>query len=422
MEPYQPLYGLTGIVEEPARESLDRARTIAAALEPVRGQRILDIGSSLGYMSFYLGDRGALTTGWEYNADNVEVARQVGAITGVPATFVVKELTVESVATIEPGLYDTALVLAVFHHVVHFQGLDAAQMIVRELLDRIPVLVLELAVRGEDPGLFWDAAQPEDPLELLALVKDDVDVELLGTFGTHLSSRERPLYRVARRRTVRVGPHTYPFDRQSWEAYQDSPAVGGPWRRRYYHGADHVVKEYVFTHDAPDNWQQILNELVVHTTVGSGSPVHHAMRLRDCELTSERALLVLDRVHGDLLGDLGAVSAATLRPVVRDVVTTLRDLRARGIHHNDVRSWNIMVADDGGWLLDYGRAAHAPVEDDVIALAWAVAAAARGVRESPQEGKSELPDLAPLAATGLAAFADALRDGERDLDALLHTL
>lgn len=420
VEPYQPIYGLAGLVPEPARASADRARAIEAGMSGVRGRRVLDIGSSLGYMSFYFADRGARVTGWEYNAANTEVARQVGAVTGIPVTFVTKELTLDTVRSIEPGAYDYAFVLAVFHHIIHFQGLEAAQQILAELLDRVPVVFLELASKGEDPDLFWDAAQPEDPLTLLDLVRDRSDLTRLGTFGTHLSAHPRPLYRLARPQLVRVGDHEYAFDTVSREAYQNSPVSEGPWRRRYYHSATHVIKEYDFTPDAEDNWRQIIGELYVHTVLSAGTPVHHAIVVDDVHLDHEHALVAMRRIAGRLLSEAGPLPPKALRRVVVDVLTTLRDLRANGIHHNDVRSWNILVAPDGsGWLIDYGRAAHVATEDDVVALAWAAVAGSQGGKEPADEAKSVLPPKADLDRAGLGALRRAIEGGVRDLDQLI---
>ncbi|MCC2312930.1 class I SAM-dependent methyltransferase [Cellulomonas xiejunii] len=422
VEHYQPLYGVAGIVEEPARESQERARLIAEALEPVRGRRVLDIGSSLGYMSFALADRGAHVVGWEYNADNAEVARQVAAINGLPVTFLVKELTVESVRTIPHGQVDAVLVLAVLHHVIHYQGLEAAQEIVRELLDRVPVLVVELATKGEDPDLFWDASQPEDPLEVLALVKDDVDVVPIAEVGTHLSTRTRPLLRISRRQSVTVGGRSFTFDSTAYEAYAGSPIANGPWRRRYFHGRDHIVKEYLFSQDTPDNWSQIIGELYTYSTLGYHSPIHHMIELVASDIDHRGARLALARVPGTLLSEVGRPDDQVLVTVVRDVLRTLADLRDHGFRHNDVRSWNIIVNDGGAWLIDYGRAAHAPLEDDVVALAWAVSSVARGTPEPATDLKQDLPDLSSLTGTPLEPWADALAQGERDPGTLLTTL
>lgn len=415
VEPYQPLYGVTGIIENPARPSADRAAVVAATLGNLRGQRVLDIGSSLGYMSFYLAARGALVTGWEANPDNAEVARLVGAINGLPATFRTEQLDLESLGTLHDGDFDAVLVLSVLHHVIHFQGLDAAQKIVAGLLDVAPVLVLELASKGEDPGLFWDASQPEDPLAVLELVRDEVEITRIGTSGTHLSAQERALYRVARRQVVEVAGRAYPYDEVTYEAYAGSPVAEGPWRRRYLHHRDHVVKEYEFSPQTPDNWSQIVGELYVHSVLGDRTPLHHGLRMLAADIGTRRARIVLARTAGRLLSDVAPLPPATLARVAGDVLTTLRDLAAAGLHHNDVRSWNVLVAEDGGgWLLDYGRVSHDAYEDDVVALAHALVAGARGGRESPEERKSELPDLTVFDGTPMAALADALRSGERD--------
>lgn len=422
VEPYQPLYGIGGIIDQPARTSADRARAIESAMSGVRGKRILDVGASFGYMSYYFADRAAVVTGWEANPQNTEVARQVGAVNGLRATFLTKELNLENARTIEPGSFDCAFVLAVFHHIIHFQGLEAAQQIMAELIDRIPVVFLELAARGEDADLFWDAAQPEDPLTLLDLVRDRVQIDCLGVFDTHLSDRQRPLYRVSRPKVVEVDGHDYAYDTASSEAYHNSPIADGPWRRVYYHSATHVIKEYVFGNDETDNWRQILGELYVHTVLDRGKPVHHALHVDDVHLDRQRARVAIRRVPGELLSDVAPLAPDRLRTVVADVLTTLADLHDRGFHHNDVRSWNIVVNDEGGWLIDYGRAAHDVFEDDAVALAWAVVAGARGGREPATEPKAGLPDLSPLDGTTLAGFADALRAGERDPRALLASL
>lgn len=423
VEHYQPLYGVAGIIDQPARASRDRARAIERAMGQVSGQRVLDIGSSLGYMSFHLADRGARVTGWDLSPANVLVARAVGEINGLPVTFLPRELSHESVTAVAPGEYDAALVLAVLHHIIHFSGLRYAQELVRELVDRVPVLYLELAVKGEDSALFWDAAQPEDPREVLALVADDVEVETLGSFGTHLSTVERSLLKVTRRRAVTVNGRPYAYDRVTHRAYDDAPAELAPERRRYYHGPSAVVKEYGFSDDAPWNWQQIISELFAHATVEAHPGVHHVLHLRDAELSSTGARLVLDRVPGTLLDELAPVAPAALATVLRDVTTTLRDLAARGLHHNDVRSWNIVVGPDGGgWLIDYGLVTPVAVDDDLVALTWAAAAGLTGTREDYTMAKAELPPAGVFAGTPLAAWHAALAAGERDHDALCALL
>src|SRR5687768_101333 len=92
VEPYQPLYGLAGIITEPKRTSADRCRVIEKSLGDVTGLRILDIGSSLGFVSYYFADRGASVEGWDSNVNNIETTRLVGELNGIEnATFKFKE-------------------------------------------------------------------------------------------------------------------------------------------------------------------------------------------------------------------------------------------------------------------------------------------------------------------------------------------
>ena len=49
-------------------------------------------------MCMYLADRGATTLGWDMNVRNVEVARQVAQLNGVPTTFACRTLDVDGVA------------------------------------------------------------------------------------------------------------------------------------------------------------------------------------------------------------------------------------------------------------------------------------------------------------------------------------
>lgn len=422
VEHYQPLYNVAGVIDQPQRTSLDRARRLEKAMAPLKGQHVLDIGSSLGYMSFYLADRGAKVTGWDLSASNVLVARAVGDLNGIEATFATRTLTLDSVRAIDPGTFDSALILAVLHHIVHFDGLDTAQQIVAELVHRIPVLYLELALKGEDAGLFWDAAQPADPLDLFSLVRDEVDIIPLGLFPTHLSTVDRPLYRVARRQVLQVAGHQYPYESVSYEAYPGAPMAEDVARRRYYHAADYVIKEYEFAPESPWNWDQIIRELFAYSTVAAHPEIHHATRLLDAELTHERARLVLSRIDGELLDSTASLSEATLVGVARDVLRTLHGLHSVGLHHNDVRSWNILVSEDGAWLIDYGLAGPVASEDDLVALAWALHAHVSTVREGYAVGKADPPDPSAFDGTGLEALIAALTAGERGIPALLATL
>ena len=198
VEYYQPLYGVSGL-EDPLRGCRDRALAIADGIAALGGGcRLVDFGSSLGYFPFFFADRGATTTGFDIKPGNTAVAIATGRLNGLGrATFRTASLDLDTVRTIAPGTFDVALVLSVLHHVTHRQGMDYVVELVSELFARIPVLVLELAHRGEDVPYPWRRSLPEDPLAVLAGCHE-AQARLLGHFPSHLSTATRPMYLVTR--------------------------------------------------------------------------------------------------------------------------------------------------------------------------------------------------------------------------------
>jgi len=197
VEYYQPLYGIVGF-EPPLRNCRDRAAAIEEALKPLgKNFRLIDFGSSLGYFPFYFADRGAACTGVDIKPENTAVALTVQRLNGLPATFRTGSLDLQSVRTIPANQYDVGLILSVLHHITHRRGKDYVALLLRELLARIPTLVLELAHRDEDVTFEWREALDENRLGILTGC--DADARLIAQFPTHLSKVMRPIYLVTRR-------------------------------------------------------------------------------------------------------------------------------------------------------------------------------------------------------------------------------
>lgn len=395
VEHYQPTYGITGVLNKTAREeSRDRATTIQQYLEQLTNKRILDIGSSLGFFSFFLADRGAIVEGWDWSVDNCEATRLIQSLNGVEnANFKVKELNLDTVQTIQPGSFDAVLVLSVFHHIIRFTGIDATRQLVKELFDRVPVMIVELAKKGEDPKLPWDDSQPDDELAIFDFVKDDITIKKIGEFPNHLSDKTRPLYLVERKKMVKVADHTYSYDTQQKLPYKLFPSTITSANRRYYFSNDAVIKEYELSGKYKShNVAQIINEINVLLQI-AGSGVYHAPELLDYDLSDpSRIRLAVKRVEGDNIGD-------TLKPHVpktvvkwlNDIAKTLRDLRAAGYYHNDIRSWNVIVKANHAWLIDYGLAAPSDKDNDAVSLLWLAHALLTGEKEPLDRKETLLP-------------------------------
>jgi len=428
VEPYQPAYGITGVIESPARGSNERARAIANWLQPVAGQRILDIGSSLGYFSFYYADRGAGVEGWENNPKNAEVAKRIGELNGISVNFKSKEFNQETVLTIQPGEFDTALVLSVFHHIIYFHGLKYTQELVKELLDRVPVLIVELAKKGENSKLRWNKAQPKNELDIFELVKDNVTIKKIGDFHNHLSKNTRPIYVIENKKLVKVNNHRYNYTRLSKQAYKNSPVAHTAIGRRYYFGSNFVITEYSLNPASEsENLTQILNSIKVLFTIRERKlKVFHAPKLLDFEINFPKsASVVIERTEGVLASDLiSPIKAQTTIRITKDILRSLIDLEKIGLHHNDLRSWNVIIdPKNRGWLIDYGLVDHFALEDDVVALVWVTYTLLTNEREMPAVRNKALPSKEAFESSPkLLAFFEAVKSGERSLQKLYELL
>ena len=425
VEPYQPIYGLTGLLPgEPRRSCIDRCRAIEHYLGQIHDLRLLDIGSSLGYVSFHFAERGAEVTGWESHLKNAEVARQVSRITGIDVDFRTNRFDGESIDEIADSTYDVALLLSVVHHLVDADGLESVQALMADLLGRVPTLILELACKGENPDLYWDAAQPDNELAIFDAVRDNVKIVKIGEFGNHLSHHQRPLYAVSTiANSVSVNGTKYSYQTKSIEAYAGSPMPINRASRRYYFDNDHIVKEYDFAGDHEVvNCTQIVEEINSLTQLAD---VPGVPELLDHQISADGARIAVRRIPGSLLVDLleTDLDEGAARSIAEQVLRTLTELEAVGLRHNDVRSWNVIYDGEKAALIDFGLVSHLVVDDDAHSLLWLLKAVLTGEREDFDPRQESLPCRELFTSDpGLQQLFLAVDSGERSPAALLRAL
>ena len=339
VEPYQPLYECPAGPTETRRPCADRAETIERALDlDPHGMRVLDLGCSLGWFSFYFAERGAQVTGLDSNPTGVALARRVGEYNGIPTSFYVVDVTLDFVRGLSKSEFDVALVLSLLHHVIHEHGLDEAQSLVAELCERVPLVFVELATRREPVTHPWRESLPEDPMAVFARC-EDVDIEKIGEFPTHLSAVPRPLYRL-RRRSVSVNNVRYAVTRTTSFSYAGAESTG----KTFLFGPDAFIKRLRLRTGAyaVENLRQALREIANHVNLRGRSarlPV-----LKDYALGSEEILIVFERLDAENLLDLFSQGEVPdVQTVFSGVLEALVDLRRHGLYHNDVRAWNVML-------------------------------------------------------------------------------
>ncbi len=391
-----PVYGLRGFGGDPETHLVARARRIEDALGRLVGKRILVVGSAFGYLPMYFAERGAKATGWETDVASAAVARAVADVTGSAVVLgAVPDLTTR-LAALETAVYDVAIV----DPSVSPESSEMAEWL-KILVERVPIVIHdawpgERVVSGERRvlGQFrWvDESQPRD---LVALMQDQV---------------------------VSVNGRDYPYDRVTAESYLGSPMTRQDRFRRYYMHPQWIVKEYHFESTAQEELRQPLREIDISVNFLREAKVWHSAVLTDFEFSRTWVRIVYPAIAGSLVSDLAPLGIEDVTRTAHDLLRTLDDLARLGVHHNDIRSWNVIFGAEGAWLIDYGLARHQPTESNPVALMWTLHVALTGEPESHQTGKSSMPPAAPFAGTPLQQLYDTVAAGETDWAVLLGTV
>jgi O-antigen chain-terminating bifunctional methyltransferase/kinase len=212
VEFYQPIYGLEDVfTEEPCRPNTkERAEGIKKALGDVNGKHILDVGSSLGYMDFFLADHGAITEGWDFKAENVVICDLIKDIIvpQAPITFKHLDFNPNTVETIANGQFDVILLLSVLHHITAAAGIEVVQNMLKSLIEKSPTLIVELASSREYASeenrtnsllstATWLDKLPENDMDFFSAM-GNVKIEVIGEHVTHVSTVLRKTYIITR--------------------------------------------------------------------------------------------------------------------------------------------------------------------------------------------------------------------------------
>ena len=352
-EVYQPIFGHPDLSQRVSRGCEDRLAHIAEiyrALEQELGRppRVLDLGCAQGYFCLGLARLGASVHGVDFQQANIAVCEALAReAPELAATFETARVE-DALAALAPDRYDLVLGLSVFHHLVHQHGALAVQRLLGALAEKIAVGVFELALASEPPA--WAAAQPANPRQLLAGFGFVVEV---AQSATHLSAIARPLY-FASSRYWRLDGRMARFERWMAQshAYENGANFG---TRRYYFGGGMLAKLFQldFVRRRSANTRDHRNEVAFLSDPPAGFP---APKLLLHGQSDSEAWLVREQLPGALLSELIQSRAPyDARAVLQDVLAQLAALEAAGLHHNDVRAWNVLIGPDGrARLIDYG--------------------------------------------------------------------
>ncbi|WP_307107486.1 methyltransferase domain-containing protein [Stenotrophomonas rhizophila] len=352
-EKYQPIFGHPDLSDGSSRGCEDRLQLILATAQRLsdtlgRPLRVLDLGCAQGFFSLSLAAAGHSVHGADFLDKNVDVCTALAAEQGLGrATFQCGRIE-DIAATLQVDTFDLVLGLSVFHHLVHEHGLPAVTEIVSGLAQKISCGIYEVALR-EEP-LYWGPSQPAHAAELLAPYAFK---RVMAWQPTHLSGVERPLY-FASNGYWFVGSDFRAFD--SWRFQSHAMDMSSHQSsRRYFFAGKVMLKQYSLLNPARRdfNLEEYRNEAEF---LALASPEMDCPALLETVVDRDDCWIVREMLAGRLLLEMmnEHVPYAQER-VVDGLIRKLVALEERGLYHNDVRCWNLLIDPASDLhLIDFG--------------------------------------------------------------------
>lgn len=177
LEQYQPLFGMEGSDIAARRRCSDRMEAIESALAGVGlqlpGLNVLDIGSSLGYFSLYMADRGSDVDAFDVTKRLEWVVRLLARYNDTQKhinPYTVRIVNEEFESLERSGRlkskYDVVMLLSVLQHICHKFGFEYSRNFLREIAKRTDYLIIEFALSSEVHHC-WAAQLPENAEDFL---------------------------------------------------------------------------------------------------------------------------------------------------------------------------------------------------------------------------------------------------------------
>lgn len=384
VEQYQPLYKVLDNRPEcvdglqRSESTLERAEVILGKIqdfldpEAYKSLNILDIGSSLGYISNYVAYNSMHNvSGIDFDTKNNWISNLVSLNLKTGARFSTEKLTKGYADSLSPE-YDVIFCLSVLHHVNNEHGTDYVKDVISSIVNKSPFIFFELAHKGENVKFSWRDALPYNILDYFGNLQEyDYKLHFLGEFDTHLSEISRPLY-LLERKYITVNGKKYYYDKVEFEAHTMVHTEKYSTTHRYYKTQDdkYFIKEYVELGNTED--LKHIADMYVKYLYNSKEHVYGVDTLVDYELSTannNHLITVFHNIKGALLCDiLHSITTHQAFSIAQSVINTIVNLDKIGLNHGDIKIWNIMHNSDNGEtsLIDFDHAYEINNTNEVI--------------------------------------------------------
>lgn len=181
LQPGKGYHDIPGVPGNTYRNgSQARADQIAEHIDVV-GQTGLDLGCSLGGVSFGLVNHGATMYGFDLDATAIDIANEHSRDRELPAHFTVADLTsLAGWANVFDERYDFAVWLANWMWLAKSAGQWVARSLLHDLSVRVPVLAFETAQAGGSMAGNFGITTDDDVRQLLSESTTFTDIECIG--------------------------------------------------------------------------------------------------------------------------------------------------------------------------------------------------------------------------------------------------
>lgn len=358
-EIYQTIYGHPEWAQDVSRDCFIRVKTLSKLcfqLQKKLGRplRILDLGCAQGFFSLSLAAQGAIVLGIDIQKENIELCIALSKENPKLRVSFKQKRIEDVILNLKENYYDLAIGLSVFHHIIHLHGIMQVKSWLNKLADCTEAIILELALYKEP--LYWGPSQPKDPRELISICAFYHEI---GSFSTHLSDIQRPLYIVSNKRII-LDSHCETFKTWSDCPYPEANGVH-KGSRRYYFSNNFFCKVINFnligwglsSIEDRRNRSELQREInfLLHPPINFKAPICLGYK----EGINDGWLMV-SPISGQLLYNKLIKQEFVDKEVLLDtLLQQLIILEQAGLYHDDLRTWNIIVNERSeACLIDLG--------------------------------------------------------------------
>lgn len=302
------------------------------------------------FFSFKAKELGCRVTAIDAEQKAIDICNYIKSEQNLDIEFKQEFLDLEYVQKLKDKQYDVIFLLNVMHHVCHNKGWDYAKNILDALAQKCKLLITELAVKKEN--LYWNKNLPVDYNDWVSAFKFSNTIG--WTDVQHLSQQnpkdlKRPLVLCSNEYVLCNGT-AFKFDlkiNRPFDLLQDNPG------KNFFLGKEllikHIIKKFVD--------EEYLCECEHSISIlGKYKDISFFPKLITHENTDDCITIVTQIERAETLYDLIKKNKTLDKnKIILDILDNLIELEKKGLYHNDIRPWNIILnSKNKAVLIDVG--------------------------------------------------------------------